>query len=72
VDNADGTLSIFTTSVDHAADASYGRRTDDVLPLASLSRELAANDWQIDVLPKAGKQRDRNTELLVATPPGLR
>ena len=71
LDNADGTLSIFTTSLDHAARPSYGRRTDDVLPLASLSRELAANDWQVDVVAKMGGADDRNTELLVATPPGL-
>jgi len=72
VDNTDGTWSIFTTSVDHAAAASYGHRTDDVLPLASLSRELSANDWQGDVLPNSGKRHDRNAELLVPTPPGLR
>ncbi len=71
-DNGDDTLSIFTTSLDHAARASYGRRTDGVLPLASLSRELAANDWQVDAEPKAGRRRDRNAELLVTTPPGLR
>ena len=72
LDNLDGTLSIFTTAVDHAAQASYGRRTDGVLHLASLSRELAANDWQSDPRRREGARGDRNAELLVATPPGLR
>jgi metallophosphoesterase (TIGR03767 family) len=71
MDNQDGTLSIFTTSLDHAAGASYGRRTDGVLQLASISRELAANDWQVDVAAKAGGRNDRNAELLLPTPPGL-
>jgi hypothetical protein len=65
-------LSIFTTSIDHAARPSYGRRIDGVLQLASLSRELAANDWQVAVAAKAGGKDDRNTELLLPTPPGLR
>ncbi len=71
VDNADGTLSIFTTAVDHAADASYGRRTGTVLQLASLSRELAANEWQHDPSFRAGDRNDRNTELLLPEPPGM-
>ena len=72
MDNLDGTLSIFTTAVDHAALPSYGRRTDGVLQLASLSRELAANDWQSDPRRREGVRGDRNAELLVAAPPGLR
>lgn len=68
LDNLDGTLSIFTTSVDHAAGASYSRRTDTVLELASISRELAANDWQLDPASRTGFRRDRNAELLVARP----
>lgn len=71
LDNLDGTLSIFTTSVDHAARASYSRRTDTVLELASISRELAANDWQMDPASRTGLRRDRNAELLVARPVGL-
>jgi metallophosphoesterase (TIGR03767 family) len=72
MDNLDGTLSIFTTTIDHAARASYGRQTNDPVELASISRELAANDWQVDVVPKSGDPDDRNTELLVPAPPGLR
>lgn len=71
LDNGDETLSIFTTSIDHAAKPSYRRRTGTALQLASISRELAANDWQLDVGAKAGHRNDRNTELLVPRPPGL-
>jgi hypothetical protein len=66
-DNTDGTLSIFTTILDHAADAAWNGSLDDPLSLASLSRELSANDWQhIDT----GTAEDLNTELIVKTPPG--
>ena len=45
--NRDGTLSIFSTMVDHAAPVAWdAARLDDPLHLAALSRELAANDWQ--------------------------
>ena len=77
-DNRDGTLSIFGTILDHAAAESYGRKTDSALHLASLSRELAANDWQERVAPVDGKDHrrgrveDRNVELLVGAPAWLR
>lgn len=71
LDNRDGTLSLFTTSFDHAARRSYRRRIDTVLQLASISRELAANDWQVNVGRKAGARDDRNTELVLPRPPGL-
>jgi metallophosphoesterase (TIGR03767 family) len=77
-DNQDGTLSIFGTVVDHAAAESYGRRTDSALHLASLSRELAANDWQERVAPvdgldhRRGRLEDRNVELLVRAPAWVR
>jgi metallophosphoesterase (TIGR03767 family) len=71
VDNLDGTLSIFTTCIDHAAQPSYRRSTDGVLELASLSRELAANEWQLDPKDHEGARVDRNAELLVPTPPGF-
>jgi metallophosphoesterase (TIGR03767 family) len=77
-DNRDGTLSIFGTIIDSAANASYGHRTDTPIQLASLARELAMNDWQEDFYvadlntPPAdgrrGRTEDRNTELLVSTP----
>ena len=71
LDNQDGTLPIFTTAIDHAARPSYGRRTRTALQLASISRELAANDWQLDPEHRAGLRRDRNAELLLPRPPGL-
>ena len=46
VDNRNGTLSIFGTIVDHVAPTSYGKHPKSPLELASLSRELGANDWQ--------------------------
>lgn len=72
VDNRDGTLSIFATLVEHAAPASV-ELTDPAgatpLQLASLSRELAANDPQVDPMAIGG-ELDRNVELLVASPFG--
>lgn len=66
-DNTDGTLSIFTTILDHAAPAEFDGNLDSPLSLAALSRELSANDWQhID----SGTPGDLNTELIVKTPPG--
>ncbi|MDX6373039.1 MAG: hypothetical protein QOD98_2027 [Nocardioidaceae bacterium] len=73
VDNRNGTLSIFGTIIDHAAPTSYGKHPKSPLELASLSRELGANDWQ-DTRPPAGQDgrrgriEDRNVELLVPAP----
>ena len=77
-DNRDGTLSIFGTIIDGASNESYGRRTDTPTQLASLSRELGANDWQdrfyvpaLNTPPadgRRGRVEDRNVELLVAAP----
>jgi metallophosphoesterase (TIGR03767 family) len=77
-DNRDGTLSIFGTIIDTAAEPSYGQRTDSPIQLASLSREIGANDWQDDfyVPPlnsppadgRRGRTEDRNVELLVQAP----
>ena len=67
-DNADGTLSIFTTILDHAAPAAFDGNLDSPLSLAALSRELSANDWQ---LIESGTPGDLNTELIVKTPPGF-
>jgi metallophosphoesterase (TIGR03767 family) len=74
VDNRDGTLSVFGTIVDTAAPLLSKHRTDSPLHLASLSRELAANDWQerggvsADADGRRGARQDRNVELLVAVP----
>jgi metallophosphoesterase (TIGR03767 family) len=69
-DNADGTLSIFTTILDHAAPAAWDNQLDSPLSLASLSRELSANDWQLSDDGLEGTNGDLNTELLIKAPPG--
>ncbi|MGJ9414038.1 TIGR03767 family metallophosphoesterase [Aeromicrobium sp. CF4.19] len=66
-DNRDGTISIFTTMVDHAAPASHGGSTGTPAALASLARELAANDPQSGAT-YSGTTADRNTELLLPNP----
>jgi metallophosphoesterase (TIGR03767 family) len=66
-DNADGTLSLFTTLVE--ADAPYAVSYDDRSPqaLASLYRELSYNDIHAD-LGRQGAGSDRNTELVLPHP----
>lgn len=64
-------MSIFTTIIDHAAPADYAGDTTSVLGLASLARELSANDPQANT-SATGTAADRNTELLVATPKDVR
>ncbi|TNM41138.1 TIGR03767 family metallophosphoesterase [Nocardioides albidus] len=66
-DNQDGTLSLFTTMVDHTGPASAGAGTESAERLAGLARELAANDWH-DHGAGLGTPEDRNVELLVANP----
>jgi metallophosphoesterase (TIGR03767 family) len=67
VDNRDGTMSLFTTVVDHASPiaASAGAGFAD---LAATSRELAANDWIENPFMRRGSPLDRNTELLLPAP----
>lgn len=78
LNNGDGTLSIVTTIIDTAADPTPPTRPRDSAGLAAWSRELAGNDWQYRVASGTGPDGhrgtavDRNTELLVPTPPGLR
>ncbi|MFN2464516.1 MAG: TIGR03767 family metallophosphoesterase [Candidatus Dormibacteria bacterium] len=68
VDNSNGTLSIFCTMVDHAAPIAPGG-SDEVLRLASISRELTANDYQKGFgSDGAGVATDRNVELLLKAP----
>ncbi|MFP5297580.1 MAG: TIGR03767 family metallophosphoesterase [Actinomycetota bacterium] len=69
LDNRDGTLSIFCTMIDHAAPAVPGAESDRVLRLASISRELAANDYQAGFNSAGpGKPEDRNVELVIDAP----
>ena len=65
VDNQDDTLSIFATILDQAGPVSPRGSLHDPLTLASLSRELSANDWQDRTDNRRGTIEDRNVELLL-------
>jgi metallophosphoesterase (TIGR03767 family) len=67
VDNRDGTMSIFTTVLDHASPADPGTGGDS-RSLASRAREFAANDWAESPMMRRGSPLDRNTELLLRAP----
>lgn len=67
IDNRDGTLSLFTTVLDHASHANPGTSTASTA-LASRSREFAANDWAETPAMRRGSPLDRNTELLLPAP----
>lgn len=69
-DNCDGTLSIFGTLIEHASPASVDLTDPSsatVEQLASLSRELSANEPQAS-MAALGQATDRNVELLVRSP----
>ncbi len=68
VDNRDGTLSIFTTALDHDSDAAWKEDDYSQKGFASLSRLLAANSWAFYPQTKTGSELDRNTELLLDAP----
>jgi metallophosphoesterase (TIGR03767 family) len=68
LDNADGTLSIFTTIIDHAGLTDYAGDLSSTVSLAGLSRELAANDPQSPLAEHAGTADARNVELVLAKP----
>jgi metallophosphoesterase (TIGR03767 family) len=82
VDNADGTLSIFGTVLDHGAPARPGPRprrsgprlsAREVEWLASVARELAYNDphaenGRDETTDRRGTSADRNVELIVRNP----
>jgi metallophosphoesterase (TIGR03767 family) len=68
LDNNDGTLSIFTTMVDHVGPAAYGGLIGNPVSLAGLARELAANDPQQRTSGQEGSLADRNVELLLPKP----
>lgn len=67
VDNRDGTMSLFTTVLDHASPAVPGT-SGSLQDLASRSREFAANDWAETPMMRRGSPLDRNTELLLRAP----
>lgn len=69
LDNGDGTLSLLSTVLDHAAPPLIHPPADGhftPVQLASLSREFAANDarWY-DPFDQLGRPEDRNVELLI-------
>jgi len=68
VDNQDGTLSLFTTSLDHGSSAEWNGSDYSPEGLASLSRQLAANDWIENPPMRMGSPLDRNCELLLPAP----
>lgn len=73
MDNCDGTLSIFGTTLDTAAPATApgsGAEGDQLtdIDLASISRTLAYNDPQAGAGSGDGQPRDRNVELLLDDP----
>jgi hypothetical protein len=80
MDNRDGTLSIFTTILDHAAPATApasGTPASELglLEIASIGRALSYNDPQAgagrqgNIAPGAfGTAEDRNVELLIRDP----
>jgi metallophosphoesterase (TIGR03767 family) len=67
VDNRDGTLSIFTTVVDHAAPVDPSGPLTQA-NLAAWSRQFAANNWNDGPALRIGSELDRNTELLLPAP----
>ena len=73
--NHDGTLSIFTTMLDHGAPLEFsGDPADlsDPMQLAALGRELAANDWQEVDERRRGPRNARNVELVLRAPKFMR
>jgi len=68
MDNRDGTMSLFTTVVDHASPPEWTNGDFTQVGLASLSRELASNDFTENPLMRRGAPDDRNTELLLPAP----
>ena len=68
VDNQDGTISIFTTALDHTGTADWTASDYTQEGLAALSRQLSANDWIENPPMRMGSPLDRNCELLLPAP----
>lgn len=68
VDNRDGTLSLFTITLDHAGTVQPVPGDTSPANLAGISRELAANHWFVQPDIRIGSRIDRNCELLVKAP----
>lgn len=69
-DNADGTLSLFTTLVESAAPYATDFSSTTDAALAALYRELSCNDPYAAPAQKLGGTADHNTELLLTHPGG--
>lgn len=68
IDNRDGTLSIFATTVDHDSPVAWTEGDYSQAGFASLSRQLAANSLQYEPDIRTGSRLDRNTELVINAP----
>lgn len=68
MDNGDGTMSLFTTCLDHDSPAEWQSGDYSQVGLGSLSRQLAANVWQSQPAARIGSLLDRNCELLMRAP----
>lgn len=68
VDNRDGSMSLFCVTLDHASPPEWREGDFSQVGIASLSRELASNDWTADPLMRRGSPLDRNVELLLPSP----
>ncbi len=73
VRNGNGTLSTYSVLVDHDGEPAWSGATDSPGALASLSRTLSANDWQVRANTPAESARrgtvlDRNVELVLPDP----
>lgn len=68
VDNRDGTLSLFTITLDHHGVTRPVPGDASPANLAGISRELAANHWFVQPDLRIGSRNDRNCELLVRAP----
>jgi hypothetical protein len=73
VDNRDGTLSIFTTNLDHAAptaipESGASAETFAKSVLAAIGRTITFNDPHEGPDSDVGDRGDRNTELLIRDP----
>jgi hypothetical protein len=67
-DNRDGTMSIFAIVLDHASPAQWTNGDFSQVGIASLSRELASNDWTATPFALMGSDLDRNVELILPAP----
>jgi metallophosphoesterase (TIGR03767 family) len=73
MDNKDGTLSIFGTIVDHAANVEIPKSGTNakklgIVNLAAIGRVITFNDPQVGPPGGEGDPKDRNAELLIADP----